>query len=67
LRESPSDMDPFLPLAFDRETLIIAALVAQAVAGAVMALGAVVLFRRERAGPVTPRSTTEPRDEERPE
>ena len=37
-----------LPLGFEREATIIAALVSLAVAGAIVALGAVVLFRRER-------------------
>jgi hypothetical protein len=37
-----------LPLAFQRETAIIAALAALIVAGAVVALGAFVMFRRER-------------------
>ena len=35
---------------FDKETLMLAALWAMMVAGAVVALGAFVLFRRERAG-----------------
>jgi hypothetical protein len=39
---------PALPN-FDKETLMLAALWAMIVAGAVVALGAVVLFRRERA------------------
>jgi hypothetical protein len=60
-------MGLFVPLGFDRETLIFAALVAQVVAGAVMALGAVVLFRRERARPVTPASPVDAADEDRPE
>ncbi len=34
---------------FDKETLMLAALWAMIVAGAVVALGALVLFRRERA------------------
>jgi hypothetical protein len=39
---------PFLPLALNRETLIVSALVVLAVAGVVVAWGAVVMFDRER-------------------
>jgi len=38
---------------FDKETLMLAALWAMMVAGAVVALGAFVLFRRERSRPPT--------------
>jgi hypothetical protein len=39
---------------FDKETLMLAALWAMIVAGAVVALGAFVLLRRERRRPATP-------------
>ena len=39
---------PLLPLALNRETLIVSALFVLAVAGVVVAWGAIVLFGRER-------------------
>jgi hypothetical protein len=39
---------------FDKETLMLAALWAMMIAGAVVAMGAFVLLRRERRRPTTP-------------